>query len=56
MVFFKITKRCIRCRKPERNDGTEENPKWVCDNPKCVRYVPPVEGVENAPSNKPLSD
>ena len=40
MVFFKVTKRCIRCRKPERNDGTEENPNWVCDNPKCSRYTP----------------
>ena len=28
-----ITKRCIRCRKPLREDGT-------CQNPKCVRYVP----------------
>jgi hypothetical protein len=24
-----------------RNDGTEEQPKWVCNNPKCVKYVPP---------------
>ena len=28
-----VTKRCIRCRKPLREDGT-------CQNPKCVRYVP----------------
>jgi hypothetical protein len=26
-----------------RNDGTADAPKWVCNNPKCVRYVPPVE-------------
>jgi hypothetical protein len=26
-----------------RNDGTVDAPKWVCNNPKCVRYVPPVE-------------
>lgn len=39
-----ITKRCIRCRKPERNDGTAEQPKWVCNNPQCVRYVPPADG------------
>jgi hypothetical protein len=38
-----ITKRCNRCLKPMRNDGTDEQPKWVCNNPKCVRYVPPVE-------------
>lgn len=31
MEYFKITKRCIRCRKPLRADGT-------CQNPKCVRY------------------
>ena len=24
-----------------RNDGTDERPKWVCNNPKSVRYVPP---------------
>ncbi len=28
-----ITRRCIRCRKPLRDDGT-------CQNPNCVRYVP----------------
>lgn len=38
-----VSKKCIRCRKPMRNDGTEQNPKWVCNNPSCVRYVPPVE-------------
>ena len=36
-----IKKRCNKCMKVMRNDGTEENPKWVCNNPKCVRYVPP---------------
>lgn len=36
-----IKKRCLRCLKVMRNDGTEEQPKWVCNNPKCVRYVPP---------------
>jgi len=36
-----VSKKCIRCRKPMRNDGTEEQPKWVCNNPNCVRYVPP---------------
>jgi hypothetical protein len=35
--------KCIRCRKVCRNDGTEEQPKWVCNNPECVRYVPPTE-------------
>lgn len=28
-----ITKRCIRCRKKVREDGT-------CQNPNCVLYVP----------------
>ena len=41
-----VTKRCIRCRQPMRNDGTETAPKWVCNNPDCVRYVPP-ENDEN---------
>jgi hypothetical protein len=27
-----------------RNDGTEQNPKWVCNNQKCVKYVPPSDG------------
>ncbi len=36
MDYFKITKRCIRCRKPLRADGT-------CQNPKCVRYKPEPE-------------
>lgn len=42
-----VTKRCIRCRQPMRNDGTEANPKWVCNNPACVRYVPPSDGAED---------
>lgn len=36
MDYFKITKRCIRCLKPLRADGT-------CQNPKCVRYKPEPE-------------
>jgi hypothetical protein len=39
-----ITKRCNRCLKPMRNDGTETEPKWICNNPKCVKYKPPVDG------------
>lgn len=35
--------RCVRCNKPMRNDGTAEQPVWVCNNPKCVRYVPPTD-------------
>ena len=38
-----VSKKCNRCRKPMRNDGTEEMPKWVCNNPKCVKYVPVPE-------------
>lgn len=41
-----ITKRCNRCRQPMRNDGTEQEPKWVCNNPKCVKYVPPSDDNE----------
>ena len=41
-----IVKRCIRCRQPMRNDGTAESPQWVCNNPKCVRYVPEQEPEE----------
>ena len=31
-MAFKVKKRCIRCRKELREDGT-------CQNPKCVRYT-----------------
>lgn len=31
-----VKKRCIRCRKDLREDGT-------CQNPNCVRYVPGPE-------------
>lgn len=36
MDYFKITKRCIRCLKPLRENGT-------CQNVKCVRYKPEPE-------------
>lgn len=39
--------RCVRCNQRMRNDGTAENPRWVCNNSKCVRYVPPVEPEED---------
>jgi hypothetical protein len=29
-----------------RNDGTEQEPIWVCNNPKCVKYVPPGDGTK----------
>ena len=45
-----ITKRCNRCRKPMRNDGTVQNPVWVCDNKDCVKYIPPVEDEPNEES------
>lgn len=38
-----VKKRCNKCLKVMRNDGTESQPKWVCNNLKCVRYVPPTE-------------
>lgn len=42
-MALKITKRCNRCLKPMRNDGTEQEPKWVCNNPNCVKYKPPKQ-------------
>ena len=33
-----------------RNDGTEQNQKWVCNNPKCVKYVPPQPEPEPEPA------
>ena len=41
-----IKVRCRRCRQPMRNDGTEANPIWVCNNPSCVCYVPPTDDNE----------
>lgn len=38
-----VSKKCNRCRKPMRNDGTAENPHLVCNNPNCVKYVPPAD-------------
>ena len=35
-----IVKRCIRCRKPLREDGT-------CQNPECVRYAPEGKSTDN---------
>ena len=35
-----VNKRCIRCRKPLREDGTGQNPN-------CVRYVPEPEPEPN---------
>lgn len=44
MDYFKITKRCIRCLKPLRKNGT-------CQNPKCVRYKPDPEKQEEEKTN-----
>ena len=35
--------RCVRCNQKMRNDGTTAAPVWVCNNPSCVRYVPPAK-------------
>lgn len=43
-----VSKKCNRCRKPMRNDGTEEQPIWVCNNKKCVKYKEPPK--ENPPA------
>jgi hypothetical protein len=51
-MALSITKRCNRCRQPMRNDGTEQNPAWVCNNPQCVKYVP-VPEPEPTPEPEP---
>lgn len=40
-----VNKRCIRCRKPLREDGT-------CQNPACVRYVPEPNDKKNEKGGK----
>ena len=47
-----VVKRCNRCRKPMRNDGTDTEPKWVCDNQNCVKYVPPAPVEEDEPDTE----
>lgn len=42
-----VKERCSHCNKVMRNDGTEQEPKWVCNNPKCVCYEPPIEDNDN---------
>lgn len=44
-MAFKVIKRCIRCRKPLREDGT-------CQNQKCVRYTEPKEKEEKPTDNE----
>ena len=46
-----VKKRCIRCLNVMRNDGTKGNPKWVCNNRNCVRYVPPQPKPEPTEDN-----
>lgn len=41
-VIVKV--RCSHCNKKCRNDGTEQEPVWVCNNPKCTQYKPPTGG------------
>lgn len=38
-----VKERCEHCLKVMRNDGTAEQPKWVCNNPKCICYEPPKD-------------
>lgn len=38
-MAIKMIYRCIRCRKPLRDDGT-------CQNDKCVRYTPEDDKTE----------
>lgn len=40
-------KRCTNCWHLLRNDGTEQEPKWVCNNPSCVCYVPPADSEDS---------
>ena len=48
MDYFKVTKRCIRCLKPLRENGT-------CQNVKCVRYKPDPEKQEPTTNTAPES-
>lgn len=50
-----IKKRCLRCLKVMRNDGTAEQPIWVCNNPKCVRYVAPADTTEEKAEEEPAT-
>ena len=45
-----VKKRCIRCLNVMRNDGTDDHPKWVCNNRNCVRYVQPQPKPEPEPT------
>ena len=46
-----VAKRCNRCGYKQRNDGTIENPKWVCNHQGCVKYKPPkTEPAPETPS------
>lgn len=45
MDYFKVTKRCIRCLKPLRENGT-------CQNVKCVRYKPDPESEKKQEEKK----
>ena len=38
-----VKERCPHCNKVMRNDNTEQESKWVCNNPKCVCYEPPKD-------------
>ena len=49
-----VKKRCIRCLCVMRNDGTKEKPKWVCNEPTCVRYTPPKSKEESTPQETTL--
>lgn len=41
-MAIKMIYRCIRCRKPLRDDGT-------CQNDKCVRYTPEDNKADTSP-------
>ena len=54
-----VKKRCGFCNKHLVNVGTAENPKWVCKNEKCPRYVPdpkPVEPTSTEDTTTPSKD
>jgi len=48
--------RCNRCIHKMRNDGTEQAPKWVCNNKKCVKYVKPVPKEEIKPVTEEVAE
>lgn len=55
-MMAKPAPRCVRCNQRMRNDGMAESQNWVCNNPNCVRYVPPTPEPEPEEDKKDKTD